>query len=371
MPDPRHHRHRPPPWWPEGEPWAGRYAHAPWGGVRHRLFRALITVVVLLVVIGVGTGLLVAASISGRGWRPVLLGMVVLGALFLFMAANGFRRIWSPVRNLTVGAARLAEGDYTTRVKAAGPPPVQSAISSFNRMAERLEAAEERRRALLADISHELRTPLTVIQGGLEAMLDGVHPLDQDHLIHILEETRVVERLLEDLRTISLVEAGRLRLEVEPCDPVSLIGDAVAPFQLQAKESGVEVDLILPQELPPIEADPVRLRQVIANLVTNALRYMPDGGRLTIGAATNDDSLQVRVTDTGPGIPPEHLSHIFERYQKSSDSSGVGLGLAIVRGLIEAHGGQVTASSTEGNGTTIEFSVPITFRTREEAAAHG
>jgi signal transduction histidine kinase len=233
-------------------------------------------------------------------------------------------------------------------------------------MASRLEADEQRRRALLADVGHELRTPLAVIRGNLEAIVDGVHPADEAHLAGLIDETRVMERLVEDLRTLSLAEAGTLQLHREPTDPDVLLGEVAAGYQAEAARSGVTLELRTPDDLPILDVDPVRIREVLANLVGNAFRYTPAGGRISItgdlvaGPGPDDRSGVVfTVSDTGAGIDPGLLPHVFDRFAKGRESRGSGLGLAIARDLVRAHGGTIEVRSEPGHGTTFVVRLPI------------
>jgi signal transduction histidine kinase len=221
-------------------------------------------------------------------------------------------------------------------------------------------------------VTHELRTPLAIVQGSVEAILDGVHPADEAHLSAILEETRVLDRLIEDLRTLALSESGALSLHREPTDLSILATDVATSFSAAAATAGVELDARVDDELPLVEVDPVRIREVIANLVANALRHTPSGGRVTIDAhaatasrpakvppASSSGSIEIRVRDTGTGIDPELLPHVFERFSRGAGSTGSGLGLSIARGLIELHGGTIEASSPSGGGTEILVRLPI------------
>jgi signal transduction histidine kinase len=225
-------------------------------------------------------------------------------------------------------------------------------------MAARLEADEEQRRTLLADVSHELRTPLAVITGNLEAVLDGVYPPDPAHLAPILDETRVMGRLIDDLRTITLSEAGSLALHPEPTDPDVLIGEVLAAFAPGAATAGVTLTTELTDDLPIIDIDPVRIREVLSNLVSNALRHTPAGGTVSIAGSAGASSVVLVVRDSGPGIEPELLPHVFDRFVKGAGSRGSGLGLAIARGLVEAHGGTISVDSTAGGGTTFRVELP-------------
>ncbi len=227
----------------------------------------------------------------------------------------------------------------------------------FSDMSRRLEAAEARRRSFLADVTHELRTPLTVIRGQAEAIADGVYPGDAEHLEAILEATHTLELLTEDLRTLALSEAGALTLAREPVDLAVLISDAAGAFQPAAEAAGVRISSEVSAELPPVEADPARLRGVLQNLLSNALRHTPKGGSIVISAEADSRRVLVSVRDDGTGISPELLPRIFDRFVKAPGSPGSGLGLAIARDVVEAHGGRIEAASRPGN-TTFRFTIP-------------
>ena len=207
------------------------------------------------------------------------------------------------------------------------------------------------RRQLMADVAHELRTPLAILQGRIEGLLDGVYPRDETHLAELLEETRHLSRLVEDLGTLARAEAGALELRKEIVDLGDLIRDVAAALP---RPIAVEI----PTDLPAVEVDPVRIRQVLLNLLANALRYTPEEGVVSIEAQARSQRILIRVRDTGSGIAPEDLPQIFERFQKGSDSRGSGLGLAIARKLVLAHGGDIGIESAPGKGTEVTVSLP-------------
>jgi two-component system, OmpR family, sensor histidine kinase BaeS len=358
-----------PPW--TGPPWSG----PPWarqGFRRHQgfgclfgLFFVLTAGSVLLLVTSVVLG--AVGSLFGANPPPpaqiaafVVLACCVVG---LFVAGRVFRRSGSTLDETLLAMRRIEGGDYRARVEPPryGPRPLDELIHGFNTMAERLENDERQRRSLLADVSHELRTPLAVLQGNLEALIDGVHPADEEHLGALLDETRVVGRLVDDLRTLALSESGSLALHPEPTDMAVLLGEVAASFGATAQAAGVAIDVAADDGLPLLEIDPVRTREVLSNLVANALRYTPSGGSILLAAASERDGtwLRVRVSDTGSGIAPDVLPHIFDRFWKSPESRGSGLGLPIARNLVEAQGGEIDADSTMGQGTTISFSLPV------------
>jgi signal transduction histidine kinase len=301
-----------------------------------------------------------ATALANFGIVPVAIVAIVLIAL-LAVLSGGFRRSARTLDALVDATSRVEAGDYTTRVDVPerGMRPVRQLARGFNTMAERLETDEDQRRTLLNDVSHELRTPLTVIAGNLEAMIDGVHPADEAHLSAILEETRVMERLIDDLRTVALSEAGTLQLHREPTDPDVLVDEVVRSFAGAAATAGVTVTADVPADLPIVDVDPVRLREVLANLVANALRHTPPGGTVTVRGEVSGDRLVLRIADTGPGIDPALLPHVFDRFVTGAGSSGSGLGLAIARHLVTAHGGTLVVEATGSAGTTFRVDLPL------------
>jgi len=287
------------------------------------------------------------------------LGLVLLAGFVLLW--RSVRRMAGPVGEILHAADRVAGGDYTVRVDARGVPEMRRLARAFNTMTERLATNERRRRQLFADVAHELRTPLSVIQGNVEGMLDGLYPSDRERLDTVLEETKVLSRLLEDLRTLSTAEAGQLELHVEPVRPADLVTDAVAAFGPAAEAAGVELSAEVAAGLPALAVDRIRIGEVLATLTSNALRATPRGGSVTVSASPADGGrgVDLAVSDTGGGMDPELLSHVFDRFVKSPASRGAGLGLAIARTLVEAHGGSVSARSSPDLGTTITAVLPV------------
>lgn len=295
---------------------------------------------------------------TGRLSGPILAGVIVLGVIML--VALSVRRLATPVRDLMEAAERVEEGDYGVRVAEQGPRDVRDLTRAFNAMTTRLQTSDVQRRRLLADVTHELRTPLAVLQGNLEAMLDGVYARDDAHLAPVLEETRVLARLIDDLRTLSLAESGVLHLQRELTDLGILITESLAAFETQAHAANVQLQRELADDLPLLEIDPVRVREVLTNLIANALRYTPAAGAITVRAKLEAAGMQISVEDNGPGISTEALPHIFDRFYKSEDSRGSGLGLAIAKSLVTAHGGEIWAESTPDTGTHLRFTLPLT-----------
>jgi len=288
-----------------------------------------------------------------------------LGFILLVFAvgwgARNLRRMSRPLDELVDASNKVAEGDYSVRVEEKGPPEIYSLMRGFNSMAERLQANDQQRRNMLADVSHELRTPLTVIQGNVEGILDGMYSADEVRLKSILDETQILSRLIEDLRTLALAETGSLQLKREQTDLGELIRDTVAGFESQANEKEVRVELSL-TDIDEMNIDPQRVREVLSNLISNALRYTLRGGMVKVGLAEStsgfERSVVLFVEDNGPGIESADLPHVFERFYKSSDSGGMGLGLSIAKYLVEAHNGKIWAESEAGKGTKISFTLP-------------
>jgi len=281
---------------------------------------------------------------------------LVLGSILFF-------QIVSPVQKLTNAAQKIAAGDLGQRIPTQSQDEIGTLATAFNQMADSLAQHEELRRNLIADVAHELRTPLTIIQGNLEAMLDGILPTSPEEIATLRDEAAMLTRLVTDLRLLSLAESGQLKLERAKINVVELITRAVEPFRLQAQSSEVQLNLDLASNLPPIEVDVDRMTQVMRNLLGNSLRHTPAGGRVTVACQSHKpQELSVTVSDTGEGIPPDDLPYIFDRFyradkSRSRASGGSGIGLAIVKQLVEAHGGRVWVDSKPGQGATFGFTL--------------
>jgi signal transduction histidine kinase len=337
---------------PGGPPWAGR-----------RGFGCVFALLFLFVAGSLVAGMAIVVSQLG----PVP-GIVALVAVVLVLAWMG-RTLFLTARTLDrlVDASRRVEaGDYSIRIdtrhrSTGGLRVVDQLTQAFDTMTERLEADEQQRRTLLADISHELRTPLSVVQGNIEAVIDGVYPADASHLAIVLEETHVLGRLIDDLRTLALSEAGTLTLHREPTDPEILIGEIVRSFEPAATSAQVDLGAVIEGDLPILEIDPVRIREVLANLIANAIRHTPPAGRVAVtGRLEAAGRVRFDVSDTGSGITPEFLPRVFDRFVKGDSSVGSGLGLAIARQLVIAHDGEISVASESGSGTTFSVWLPTT-----------
>jgi signal transduction histidine kinase len=357
---PRRHR---PPWWPEGESWppSGDGPEG-WRYARGRFMRRIGCFVFVMVIVFASVIAFLAWLIGkavGNAPQPVVIFLI--GLLVLFVLANfgrAVRRAAAPVGDMIEASGKVEAGDFSTRVPERGPREVRTLARAFNAMSAKLEETEQQRRSALADVSHELRTPLTVIQGNLEALLDGVYPADAEHLQLLLDETRVLERLVDDLRTLTLAEAGSLVLNREPTDLGALLNDVAAGYRSQADQSGIALTVTAAANLPTLDIDPARIREVVANLLTNALRHTPPNGAVNVSAQVVGREVELTVHDTGEGMPPEQLERVFDRFYRSPDSPGSGLGLPIARSLVEAHGGTLSAISKAGKGTAMRVTLP-------------
>jgi signal transduction histidine kinase len=345
--------------------------------MRGRFFRRVALLVAIFCVLTTAAfGLLgwtvaMASHRLPRVWLPALPLTLPL-AFALFAVLRRLRGATRPLGDVMEAAGQLAEGRYDVRVVERGPFEARRLARAFNDMAERLEAHEQQRRHLLAEITHELKTPLAVMQGHLEGLVDGVYPRDDAHLLPVLEEVKLVSVLVDDLRTLALAETGQLPLHRETVDLGALLRETVASFQLRPDAAGVSVTAEIADDLPAFNIDPVRVRQVLTILLTNARQHTPDGGTIRVvargqasgsvsspGPGSNGSApIVISVVDTGSGIAAGDLPHIFDRFYKSPDSRGSGLGLAIARNIVALHGGQISAESEAGRGATLTFTLP-------------
>jgi two-component system OmpR family sensor kinase len=289
---------------------------------------------------------------------------LLAAALSLVLGIGISRLLTAPLDRLTRAAQAVAGGDLSQRVDAQSKDEIGELGRAFNGMTSSLAEAETLRKNLMADVAHELRTPLTVVQGNLQAILDGVYPLEMAQVASLYDETRLLTRLVDDLHDLALADAGQLRLEREPVDLSELARTVVDHFAPAASAAGVVLELDAQDALPPVDGDAGRLAQVLRNLLSNALRHTPPGGRVTVRLDRAGALARLQVADTGSGIAPEHLPHVFDRFYRGDKSrghsgAGAGLGLAIVRQLVAAHGGQIEVASPPGAGTTFTITLPL------------
>jgi signal transduction histidine kinase len=343
-------------------------------GKRRFLLRQIVRpfiVLTLFFLLIMGGIFLVLQSIQGSGAPARLVWMVgcTLSLAFPLMIggaiALAFRELGAPLSDIMAALDAVAEGNLDARVPEGAPGEFGKMAESFNRMTSELSRAEQQRRNLTADVAHELRTPLHIIQGNLEGLLDGVYEPTHEHISTTLDETRLLSRLVADLKTLSLAEAGQLPLHCQWLAAADLLADVATSFGGQAAEAGIAIQLEAAPNAGRVYVDADRIDQVLSNLVSNALRHTPSGGHITLAAYPADDSARLTVTDTGRGIAPEDLPFIFDRFWRGDRSrtrqagSSSGLGLAIARQLVQAHGGRIEVESQPGQGTTFIITLPV------------
>ena len=293
---------------------------------------------------------------------PLLISVTILGIAVGVLLSHGLS---APLSNLAEAARAIGGRDLSRRVEIRGSQEVQEVAWAFNEMAADLEQAETLRQNLLADIAHELRTPLSVIQGNLQAILDDVFELDKTEIAQLYDQTRQLSRLVDDLHQLAQAEAGQLNLKTADVDMASILANVAGIYAPLAEAAGIELSTRSTEGLPPIRGDRARLTQCLQNLLINALRFTPAGGKVIVTLDRNPDHITLQVDDTGAGMMPEHLPYVFDRFYRadparSRETGGTGLGLAITRAIIEAHKGEISAHSDgEGLGCTFTIRLPI------------
>jgi signal transduction histidine kinase len=291
-----------------------------------------------------------------------LLAIAIALLLTFFLS----RRILSPVKALTSATRQFGKGDFSRRVDYKDKGELGELAQSFNSMADDLEHTERLRRNMVADVAHELRTPLSNLKGYLEAISDGVVKPDED-TIHLLnEEASSLSRLVNDLQELSLADAGEIKLIMQPEDVSLLVNEAVTVMQTKAIAKGLAISNDLPATLPVVDIDLHRIKQVLLNLLENAVAHTDPGGRITVTTRQRGNQIHISVADTGEGIPAEELPLIFERFYRVDKSrtratGGSGLGLTIAKRLVEAHGGTIEVKSQPGQGSTFTFTIPVSI----------
>jgi histidine kinase len=300
------------------------------------------------------------SSFNEALFYAALAATVVAVMLSLYLS----RSVIAPIHAMSLAAQRIADGRYEERVLVNGADELAQLATRFNQMAEKLNQVESMRRRLIGDVSHELRTPLTAIKGSMEGLIDGVLPATPETYQQIHMEANRLNRLVDDLQELSRVEAHAYELDIRLVEVSALVQTVTKRLTPQAESKRISLDLALAPDLPHVLADEERAVQVLTNLVGNALQYTPENGQITVAAQQMSTEVQISVHDTGIGIPPEHLSHIFDRFYRADKSrsrragSGSGIGLTIARALVEAHGGRVWVESAgEGQGSTFHFTL--------------
>ncbi|ULH17834.1 ATP-binding protein (plasmid) [Deinococcus sp. KNUC1210] len=303
-----------------------------------------------------------------RGMRTALTGGLLVAApvallLAVLVALTASRRVVRAVRQLSEGSRAVAHGEYRARLPEHGQDELGDLARNFNRMAATLEQVETSRTDLISTVAHELRTPITALRGYAEALSDGVLPQDAAAR-GVLRETQAMERLVEDLSLVSRVEAGAVELHVQVVPLHHLLMEGQERFDLLAASRQIQLSVVLPPQNLTVQTDPDRAAQVLANLLGNALKYTPSGGRVTVSAASKVGQAFIHVIDSGPGIEPKDQARIFERFyrldsSRSRAAGGSGVGLTVARGLARAMGGDVTVAAAVGQGSTFTFTLPV------------
>jgi signal transduction histidine kinase len=296
-------------------------------------------------------------------WWQLLVAGAVAAASALLVARWFARGMTQPLRDMAKAARRMETGDYGQRVNTRSRDEVGQLAVAFNRMSDELQSVEQLRRDLVANVSHELKTPISALRAHLENLRDGVEVPSPDTLEVMLAQSERLGRLVDQLLELSRLESGDLPLRPEPMRLGPLVERVLSEIEVALGPRRIELDERLPADLPPVFADAERVHQVLFNLLDNAVRFTPDGGRVTVTASSRNGSVDVAVADTGPGIPGEHLPRVFERFYRvdparSRHEGGTGIGLAIARSVVEAHGGRIWAESEPGRGSTFTFELP-------------
>ncbi len=298
----------------------------------------------------------------GRMQQILTIGAALAVGVGLALGALLSRRLTAPLQHLAAAARAVAAGDLNQKVQVEGSAEVVEVAQAFNEMTAALGESERQRQNMVADVAHELRSPLTVLQGNLRAILDGVYASNEAEISRLYDETCLLSRLVDDLRELALADAGQLHLHLRPTDLLQVVQSTVENLAPAAEAQDVALTADVSGDLPFVQADPDRVAQVLRNLLVNALRHTPSGGSVTVRASLSEGAVRVDVADTGEGIAPEHLPHVFERFWRADAArmrtGGTGLGLSVAQSLVEAQGGRIWAESTPGQGSTFRFTLP-------------
>ncbi len=291
-----------------------------------------------------------------------LIGAALALALGIFLS----RTLTRPIRELTQATHAISEGDLSQQVTVRSNDELGELAQAFNKMSAELSRSVNARKQMTADIAHELRTPLSLILGHAEAVHDGVLPPTKENFEIIRDEAARLEHLVNDLRTLSLADAGELAISLQTVEPERLIQEVASLYQFETQKKNVSLAVDVASALPAIEVDPGRMTQVLTNILDNALRHTPEGGRVVLSAQHASDLVELAIQDNGPGLPAEDLDRIFERFYRTDTSrqrdgalsAGSGLGLAIAKSIVQAHGGQIYAESKTGQGLRVVITLP-------------
>ncbi len=297
--------------------------------------------------------------------ESLVIAVIAASLVALVVSLVFSRSILAPVDVMMHASQRIADGHYDERVQSRGDDELNQLAGSFNQMAEQLEQVEDMRRRLIGDVAHELRTPLTAIKGYAEGLMDGVLPASPETYQQIHAESERLNRLVDDLQELSRVESRATQLDIHPVDSAVLINTVIKRLQYQFDEKRITLTSSLPREPMHVLADEGRVVQVLTNLIGNALQYTPQNGTVTVSIEREKDEARISVSDTGAGIPPQHLAKIFDRFYRVDKSrsrmrGGSGIGLTIAKHLVEAHGGKLWAQSAgENKGSVFIFTLPL------------
>lgn len=295
--------------------------------------------------------------------RTLLYGALIGAVFALLLGVFLSRTLTRPIRELTQATRAVSEGDLSQQVPVRSDDELGELAQAFNKMSTELSRSIKTRKQMTADIAHELRTPLSLILGHAEAVHDGVLPATRENFEIIREEATRLEHLVNDLRILSLADAGELAINLQPIEPQRLLQEVAALYQYQAQRMNITLDLDSAAPLPTIEVDPGRITQVLTNILDNALRHTPMGGRIILAAKQIQDQIEISIQDSGPGITAQDVNRIFDRFYRTDPSrqredGGSGLGLAIARSIVQAHGGQIRAESEPSKGLKIVIVLP-------------
>ncbi|HJR81594.1 MAG TPA: ATP-binding protein [Anaerolineales bacterium] len=295
--------------------------------------------------------------------RTLLFGALIGAVIALLLGIFLSESLTRPIRELTHATHAVSQGDLSQQVPVRSNDEIGELAAAFNKMSAELSRSTNSRKQMTADIAHELRTPLSLIVGHAEAVHDGVLPPTRENFEIIREEAARLEHLVDDLRTLSLADAGELKINLQSIEPGRILQEAASLYQYQTRKRNIALELDVAPSLPTIEVEPGRMTQVLTNILDNALRHTPEGGKIILSARERNDQVEISIQDSGAGLQAEDRDRIFERFYRADASrrreeGGSGLGLAIAKSIVQAHGGQISAESGPGQGLKIMIGLP-------------